>query len=250
MTLDKGDTYTDWAKRPLSDTQVEYALNDVRYLPEVYRRLDGRARSGGPAVVARGGLRPHRGPRDLRVPSASEQWRRVKRISSLNRRQLAVAREVAAWREIEAQRRDVPKRWVLGDESIDRDRSPGAHDRRGARGHPRRVATRSARSAQAAVLGAVAAGLAVPDAELPSLAKRRRPARRRRRRGRPDGRSRAAARARAWRRDAAAGVARRSRAARGGRTGGKPLARGVAPDDGRRRAGCSCSTAQLTHAPQ
>ena len=47
-----------------------------------------------------------------------EQWRRVKRISSLNRRQLAVAREVAAWRENEAQRRDVPKRWILGDESI------------------------------------------------------------------------------------------------------------------------------------
>jgi ribonuclease D len=45
----------------------------------------------------------------------AEQWRRVKRISSLNRRQLGVAREVAAWREAEAMRRDVPKRWVLGD---------------------------------------------------------------------------------------------------------------------------------------
>ena len=39
VSLDKGDTYTDWARRPLSDTQVEYALNDVRYLPEMYRRL-------------------------------------------------------------------------------------------------------------------------------------------------------------------------------------------------------------------
>ena len=53
VSLDKGDTYTDWAKGPLSGTQIEYALNDVRYLPEIYRRLHKEPRQGEPSGVAR-----------------------------------------------------------------------------------------------------------------------------------------------------------------------------------------------------
>ena len=57
VDLDKGDTYTDWARRPLSNTQIEYAFNDVRYLPEVYRRLEmaseyaNRCKPGRSAVI-------------------------------------------------------------------------------------------------------------------------------------------------------------------------------------------------------
>ena len=103
-----------------------------------------------------------------------ELWRRVKRVSSLNRRQLAVAREVAAWREEEAQRRDVPKRWVVGDESIIEiaRRAPKTADELLA---IRGVADKIGRGAQQGLLSAVAAGVAVPDADLPSLEKRRRP---------------------------------------------------------------------------
>ena len=117
VTLDKGDTYTDWAKRPLSDTQVEYALNDVRYLPEIRRRLLAVMESEGRAEWLAADFARLEDPATYEI-EPRELWRRVKRVSSLNRRQLAVAREVAAWREDEAQRRDVPKRWVLGDESI------------------------------------------------------------------------------------------------------------------------------------
>ncbi len=173
VTLDKGDTYTDWAKRPLSETQIEYALNDVRYLPEIRRRLLAEMEREGRIEWLAADFARLEDPATYTVVPG-ELWRRVKRISSLNRRQLAVAREVAAWREREAQRRDVPKRWVIGDESIIEisRRTPKSGDElytiRG-------VADKVGRGAQQGLLEAVAAGCAVDDDDLPSLQKRRRP---------------------------------------------------------------------------
>jgi ribonuclease D len=173
VTLDKGDTYTDWAKRPLSATQVEYALNDVRYLTEIRRRLLSEMEREGRAEWLAADFSRLEDPATYEVVPR-ELWRRVKRVSSLNRRQLAVAREVAAWREEEAQRRDVPKRWVVGDESIIEiaRRAPKTADELLA---IRGVADKIGRGAQQGLLSAVAAGVAVSDADLPSLDKRRRP---------------------------------------------------------------------------
>ena len=174
ISLDKGDTYTDWARRPLTATQVEYALNDVRYLPEVHRRLVATLEAEGRLGWLAADFAHIEDPATYEcVPD--EQWRRVKRISSLNRRQLGVAREVAAWRELEAQRRDVPKRWIIGDESIVEiaRRAPiTAEDVAGIRGVPDKVG----RAAQRSIAEAVIRGMAVPDADLPSIAKRKRPA--------------------------------------------------------------------------
>lgn len=173
VKLDKGDSYTDWARRPLSDTQVEYALNDVRYLPEMYRRLtqqlDANERSGWLAAdFAR------MADESTYIIEPHEQWRRVKRISSLNRRQLALAREIAAWRENEAMRRDVPKRWVLGDEGVIEvaRRAPRSSGELLA---IRGVSDNLGRGPAAQLLAAVTRGLEVPEEELPSLKKRRRP---------------------------------------------------------------------------
>ncbi len=173
VTLDKGDTYTDWARRPLSDTQVEYALNDVRYLPEIHRRLCDELTREGRIPWLQADFARLEDPATY-DPAPEDQWRRVKRISSLNRRQLAVAREVAAWRENEAQRRDVPKRWILGDESIVEiaRRAPAtAADVSAIRG----VADKAGKGACRGIAEAVARGLAVSDDALPSLTKKRRP---------------------------------------------------------------------------
>jgi len=173
VSLDKGDTYTDWSRRPLSDTQVEYALNDVRYLPEVHRRLVDELTREGRIPWLQADFNKLEDPATYE-PIPEEQWRRVKRISSLNRRQLAVAREVTAWRENEAQRRDVPKRWILGDESIVEiaRRAPAtAADVSAIRG----VADKAGKGAQRGIAEAVSRALLVPDEELPSLTKRRRP---------------------------------------------------------------------------
>jgi len=172
VKLDKGDSYTDWAKRPLTDTQVDYALNDVRYLPEMFRRLTTQLAEGGRSEWLAADFERLADPATYEIVP-EEQWRRVKRVSSLNRRQLAVAREVAAWREREAMRRDVPKRWVIGDESvveIARRMPKTAGELREIRG----VSDKVGKGAAAGLVAAVAAGVAVPDEELPSLAKRKR----------------------------------------------------------------------------
>lgn len=172
IKLDKGDSYTDWARRPLSETQIEYALNDVRYLPEVYRRLVAKLEeSGRSSWLAADFERLEDAATYEIVPD--EQWRRVKRISALNRRQLGVAREVAAWREREAMRRDVPKRWIMGDESIVEvaRRAPGTQQ---ALCDIRGVSDKLGKGAARGVLEAVAKGLAVPEDELPVIHKRRR----------------------------------------------------------------------------
>lgn len=173
VSLDKGDTYTDWGRRPLSDTQVEYAINDVRYLPEVHRRLMDELTREGRVPWLQADFARLEDPATYE-PVPEEQWRRVKRISSLNRRQLAVAREVAAWRENEAQRRDVPKRWILGDESVVEiaRRAPATAAEVGA---IRGVADKAGKGAQRGIAEAVSRALLVSDAELPSLTKRRRP---------------------------------------------------------------------------
>lgn len=102
-----------------------------------------------------------------------EQYRRVKRASSLDARSLGVLREVAAWREEEAQRRDIPRRWLLSDESlveIARRRPVDVEDLARIRGVSERAASRAG-----ALLAAVRAGMEVPGDALPQLPKRRRP---------------------------------------------------------------------------
>lgn len=117
VRLAKADSYTDWTKRPLTHSQTKYALDDVVYLPQMYEELKAD-------LVAKGRLSwcEH----DFEELSSSknydvdprEMWRRVKRVSSLSRGQLAIARELAAWREQEAMRRNIPRKWVLPDEAI------------------------------------------------------------------------------------------------------------------------------------
>ena len=170
--IDKADTFTDWSKRPLSETQVAYALNDVRYLVPLYEHLlAGLERDERLQWLESDFERLEDPSTYATVPE--EQWRRLKRVSSLKRRQLAVAREMAAWRELEAQRRDVPKRWVLGDESIVEiaRRAPTTADEVLA---IRGVGDKLQRSAIKGVLAAVQRGLDVPEDELPLLERRRR----------------------------------------------------------------------------
>lgn len=169
--LDKSDTYTDWAKRPLSETQVEYALNDVRYLVPIYRVLKERLEREGrmswlDADFAR-----------LEDPSTYEsvpddQWRRIKRLSSLNRRHLGVLMAVTAWREREAQRRDIPRRWVLGDESlveVARRAPRNVKQLQEIRG----VGDKLGKGSHTSLIAAVTRGLELSEDELPRLAPKR-----------------------------------------------------------------------------
>ena len=117
VTLKKVDSFTDWSHRPLSESQLDYAADDVVYLPEMYRlmrsSLEEKGRLSWLDPDFEELVDPARYESDPR-----ERFRRLKRGNQLSRKQLAAAREVAAWREEQARKRDVPRKWVLSDEQI------------------------------------------------------------------------------------------------------------------------------------
>ena len=115
--LSKTESLTDWSRRPLDEDQLIYAEDDVRYLIGIYERMQlelaSRERLSWviPEMEAHTSL-------ELARRRPEDAYLRLKRSASLTRRQLAVAREVCAWRERLASKRDVPRKWVLSDEMI------------------------------------------------------------------------------------------------------------------------------------
>lgn len=116
IDLPKGETRSDWLQRPLSETQVSYAAEDAVHLAEVYAKLRPRLsdeRAGwvledGAELVAQ--LRREVDPDEL--------YRDAKLAWKLSRGQLAVLRELCAWREREARARDVPRNRIVREHSL------------------------------------------------------------------------------------------------------------------------------------
>ncbi len=114
--LDKSNRFTDWARRPLTDAQVTYALSDVTHLRQVYIKLaaDLEKRRRTNWVEAEMGILTS--PETYRMDPANA-WERLK--SRVRKpKELAVLMEIAAWREREAQTRDVPRSRVLKDDVL------------------------------------------------------------------------------------------------------------------------------------
>ena len=117
VRLPKAESLTDWSRRPLDAEQLRYAEDDVRYLPGIYERMISQLVEGDRLTWVAPEMsqlcdvsRVRRDPR--------ESYQRLRRASSLTRRQLAVAREVCAWREGVAAAHDIPRKWVVSDEVV------------------------------------------------------------------------------------------------------------------------------------
>lgn len=114
--LDKASRFTDWSRRPLSAAQLAYALGDVTHLRTIYealsRRIEAAGRTAWVAEEVAGLADPA-----LYQPDPAESWRRLK-PRSRDRRFLAVVQRLAAWREREAQRRDLPRNRVIRDDVV------------------------------------------------------------------------------------------------------------------------------------
>src|SRR5262249_23790332 len=112
----KGEQRTDWRRRPLTDSQIDYALEDVRFLlplhDELQRRLATLKRLDWLAEETRTWLE------DLRASRERPRWRKVSGIGNMSLRNLAIVRELWRWRQAEAERRDAPPRRVLRDDLI------------------------------------------------------------------------------------------------------------------------------------
>jgi ribonuclease D len=114
--LDKSHRFTDWSRRPLSEAQLRYAISDVTHLRDVYLALfeDLKRRDRADWVEDEMGVLTS--PDTYRM-EPDNAWQRLK-TRVRKPKELAVLIEVAAWREREAQTRDVPRSRVLKDEAI------------------------------------------------------------------------------------------------------------------------------------
>lgn len=117
VTLPKSESLTDWSRRPLTSEQIEYALDDVRYLIKAYDVIMERLDESGRASWVLDEIKPLT-DRSHYVVDRRVAFKRVKRVNSLTRRQLAVARELAAWREARAEYSNIPRKWLMSDEVL------------------------------------------------------------------------------------------------------------------------------------
>jgi ribonuclease D len=117
VTLEKGHSRTDWTRRPLSQAQLAYARDDVRYLLPLAESLAGRLRVAGRTEWF---AEDSRAAEDLSiyVQDPATAWERLKWIRSLSGKKAAAARSLAAWREERALRLDRPRGWILSDAAI------------------------------------------------------------------------------------------------------------------------------------
>ncbi|WP_425262404.1 ribonuclease D [Pseudomonas delhiensis] len=116
LDLPKDETRSDWLQRPLTDMQVRYAAEDVQHLAEVYVKLAPRLPEHKLAWLLADGA-------DLvanqtRVSDPREAWRDVKLAWKLAPQQLAVLREVCAWREEQARLRNQPRNRILREQTL------------------------------------------------------------------------------------------------------------------------------------
>jgi len=114
--LDKSARFTDWSRRPLSNRQLEYALGDVTYLCDVYEKLARELERTGRESWVNEEIAALK-DEDLYELDPANAWKRLKPRTS-NKRFLAVLASIAAWREREAQSRDVPRQRIIRDEAL------------------------------------------------------------------------------------------------------------------------------------
>jgi ribonuclease D len=113
---DKTHRFTDWSRRPLSAEQIQYAISDVTHLRDVFTALDADLRKRGRNDWVSEEMEILTSPRTYDF-HPERAWERLK-TRVRKPRELAVLIEVAAWREQEAQSRDVPRSRVLKDEAV------------------------------------------------------------------------------------------------------------------------------------
>ena len=172
--LEKAHTFTNWSARPLSEGQIAYALEDVEYLLAIHTHLQDRLRSLGrlewvneefarlEAVVGEKSREPQ------------ERYQRIRGWDTLKPKGAAVLRELAAWREAEARRRNVPRGRVMRDEvllQLARHPPKSINDLRGLRGvHSFEVDRHGAQ-----LLAAITSVLALPPSTWPEVPSERKP---------------------------------------------------------------------------
>lgn len=170
VQIDKGSRFTDWSRRPLSEKQLSYALGDVTHLRDVYETLRDRLEETGRAPWVDQELSALRDV-SLYTVEPAEAWQRLK-LRNVKPKELGPLIELAAWREQEAQSRNVPRARIIKDDvlfEVSRSRPKTAKDLGALRSIPQGFERSS--TAQG-MLEAVQKGVDRPTDELPKFQSR------------------------------------------------------------------------------
>jgi len=163
--IDKAHRFSDWSARPLSPAQLAYAAADVTHLRTVYDRLTARLQREGRLPWVAEEMAALAEPATYR-PDPDTMWERLRPRTS-NRRMLGTLRSVAAWREREAQRINIPRQRLMRDESL-LEIAATAPDTIEALGRIRGVTRGFAEGATGqSLLAAIAESAALPESALP-----------------------------------------------------------------------------------
>ncbi|MFN4310575.1 MAG: ribonuclease D [Ferrovibrio sp.] len=114
--IDKSSRFTDWARRPLTEKQVRYALSDVTHLRKCFDKLRARLLKSGRADWLNEEMALLADPATYEIPPENA-WKRLKPRTT-KPEYLAVLQAAAAWREIEARNRDLPRQRIIRDETL------------------------------------------------------------------------------------------------------------------------------------
>ena len=114
--IDKTLRFTDWARRPLTDRQLLYAVADVSHLRPIYDKLSAQLENNGRRSWIDEEMKILTSPATYEN-APEDAWKRIK-VRNGKPRFLAILREVASWREMEAQRRDVPRNRIIREEAL------------------------------------------------------------------------------------------------------------------------------------
>jgi ribonuclease D len=163
--IDKAHRFSDWSARPLSAAQITYAAADVTHLRDVYEKLTARLRVDGRLDWVGQEMAALADPNTYRV-NPDRAWERIK-LRTRNRRQLALVQAIAAWREREAQRINIPRQRLIKDEQIP-EIAAQAPDSPEALTRIRGISSGFATGKSgASLLAVIAAANAIPEDDLP-----------------------------------------------------------------------------------
>jgi ribonuclease D len=116
LAIDKSVRFTDWAHRPLSEAQLQYAIGDVTHLRDVYKSLQQTLKDQGREAwileETQALTNPH-----LYISAPEDSWKRLK-IRGGTPRLIPLVQEIAAWREMKAQERNLPRGRILRDDTL------------------------------------------------------------------------------------------------------------------------------------
>ncbi len=169
--LDKGAQFTDWSRRPLTEKQTLYALDDVIWLREVYQHLDKMLKDRNRTAWVKEEMEFLTHPMTYQSPPENA-WQRLK-LRTDKPQAIAVLMEVAKWREEEAQRRNVPRSRIIRDETL-LDLAVHAPRTIDELKHIRGVGEDVARGKfGVAILAAVERSAAIPRDQIPRMDKKR-----------------------------------------------------------------------------